>query len=265
MEALGRMSGCPVPSLSLVSMFGNHGHGVHFTAGGGQSQHRDDGQKALVFGLANHQIPRVSLVRHGACNHLGAVNGGASADGNHNLHAVLTAQLDALAHRRDTRIGLHARKLNGGNAGLFQRFHSLVVNPGLLDAAAAIDQQGFVSPGLDRSTQIFDLDPCRNKSWFRCHIQNCPCRSLLFVMISTNYYSALGCKNQENCLAKLLQKKRIFSGRFVQRKGRLFQALSIAASGVLQASFCLKRLRQLLPALPRAIPCPARHLTAKPK
>ena len=36
-------------------------------------------------------------------------------------------------------------------------------------------------------------------------------------MISTNYYNALACKNQENCLAKFATKKELLPKRFVPR------------------------------------------------
>ena len=68
--------------------------------------------------------------------------GAAAADGEHEVEVALATKPNAFMHQAETRIGLDAAELDPFDARLLQRGGDPVVEPALLDRAAAEQQQG---------------------------------------------------------------------------------------------------------------------------
>ena len=99
----------------------------------------------------------VALVAHARRDHFGAVDRAAAADGQHRCQPVLAAELHAAAHRRDARVGLHARKLHKRNTRTLELANDRIIEPAALDAAAAVDEQHVFAQLRHACAEVLDL------------------------------------------------------------------------------------------------------------
>ena len=112
-------------------------------AGAGE---RGDGAELgdLVGGhLVEEEVLQVEVVSEAVGDRLGGVDGRAATDGEDEVHALATAELHALLHERQARVGHDAVELDVGDAGLVHALLDAVEKPGVADVVAAPVDEGL--------------------------------------------------------------------------------------------------------------------------
>ena len=104
----------------------------------------------------NHQVPRIAVIAGTGCDHLGAVDCGAAANGENHVDARGLARLDAAANGLDAGVGLYARELLYLDTDLAENAQRLVVDAVALDGAATIAEQGLLAV-LGKLGKVRDL------------------------------------------------------------------------------------------------------------
>ena len=124
-------------------------------AGAGE---RGDGTELgdLVGGhLVEEEVLELEVVGQAVSDGLGGVDGRAATDGEDEVDALATAELDALLHERQARVGDDAVELDVAHAGLVHALLDAVEQAGVADVVAAPVDEGLGAAALlDQATGL---------------------------------------------------------------------------------------------------------------
>lgn len=132
--------GIAVADLLAEGHVGDHTATVELGAGRRDGEHVDDGQCAQLAMARGDHVPQVALPEDAGRDGLAAVDGGATANCQDDVDAVLSAELHAALDRLDAGVGLDAVELGDLEVPVAQDVEDGVVEAGPLDRAAAVGQ-----------------------------------------------------------------------------------------------------------------------------
>ena len=99
--------------------FRDDGIGAAFASCCGNGEDRTHG-KCLLDRFSAVEIPEITVIKRSRRNGLGGIDGTASADGQHKVHAFLPAELDPFIHKTAPGIRLHTSQHHIGDPLLLQ-------------------------------------------------------------------------------------------------------------------------------------------------
>ncbi len=133
--------------LLLGFRVGDHADGVHFGAGRSEGEDGHDREAFADGRFTDAEIPSVAVIEGGRRDTLRTVDDGAAADGEEDVNAFVFADLGAGVDGGHLRVRIHARKLEPGQARLFDGVDDLVIQTGALDGTAAIYNKHLLPKG----------------------------------------------------------------------------------------------------------------------